>query len=88
MLAIESGLADDAIEYFEERREALRKRRVSLSEILDGPGTGGSGADGGPVNGPFGDGGTKLGGAGKDSRRTGSLGAICDGVDYAGRQIR
>lgn len=51
-------------------------RSVSSSEIGEGPGTGGSGDDGGPHRGGFGkevdgDAGMKDGGLGKDSRRTG-----------------
>ena len=54
-----------------------RRSSCSCSEILDGPGTGGRGADGGPVGGGFGVvgvGGMCVGGAGKDSMRMGTGG--------------
>ena len=70
-------------EYLLDRLERLdaeaRSSSCSCSEILDGPGTGGRGADGGPVGGGFklgvvGVGGMWVGGAGKDSIRMGTGG--------------
>ena len=68
-------------EYLLDRLERLdkeeRRSSCSCSEILDGPGTGGRGADGGPVGGGFGVvgvGGMCVGGAGKDSMRMGTGG--------------
>jgi hypothetical protein len=63
-----------------ERLEREERRRIcSCSEIRDGPGTGGRGTAGGPVGGGLGDvlfgvGGRCVGGAGNDSRRTGTGG--------------
>jgi len=68
-------------EYLLDRLERLdteeRSKSCSCSEILDGPGTGGRGAEGGPVGGGLGVvgvGGMCVGGAGNDSIRIGTGG--------------
>jgi hypothetical protein len=55
MLAIELGLDDNELvrDNFDERMERLdeRNKRVSFSEMGDGPGSGGRGAEGGKEGG-------------------------------------
>lgn len=77
MLTVECGRDDDEMRL--DRWECDESSRCcSSSEMREGPGTGGSGVDGGPVGGGLkaglwvGVGGMWDGGAGKDSRRRGT----------------